>query len=570
MSGSSLETPALGIGRLLKESGSYLVPHHQRDYSWTEDEIEQLFEDICEAKKGGQVDYFIGLMVFMSQNAREYTILDGQQRIATTVIILSAIRSWLRARPYERDANQIQTEYIEARELGKDEGIPRLVLNENNRRYFQKFVVLESPLASIENELTTLKRYDPNRLLLQAIILCRKKIEELAGNYSDENDAAENLFDFVRYLRDNVKIVRFTVSNEADAYTIFETLNDRGLDLSVLDLVKNYLFGKAIDDTYLRDIQKQWAQMMGTITNVAADDFLKAWWTSRYGRVQKPQLYSKFKNEINNWSKIYKTSADMLKASEYYTALEIADDPIWAELTSISRDRIRSLKLLGSKQVHPVLLSARAKFNSRELERLLRFLEVLIVRYQLIGGGRTGRLEISCASLAHQIWEGKVNTASQAFVVMKDIYPSDDDFRSSFMFKQERNNQKARWILSKLEDQARQERLTDSPPHELEPSGSLTLEHILPKEPGENWNEVLKSDFSLVEDMLFRLGNMCLLSQINRKIGNKSFIDKKKVYSKSDLFLTQEVASYASWDRQAMDDRQKKLSKHAVALWRFQ
>jgi uncharacterized protein with ParB-like and HNH nuclease domain len=133
MNDSSFEAPTVGIGRLLRE-GRFFVPHHQRDYSWTEDEIDQLFVDIGEARASKQPEYFIGLMVFMTQGQREFRILDGQQRLATTVIVLSAVRSWLKARGYDEDAPQIQSDFIAARELGRGDVEPRLVLNQNNNR----------------------------------------------------------------------------------------------------------------------------------------------------------------------------------------------------------------------------------------------------------------------------------------------------------------------------------------------------------------------------------------------------------------------------------------------------
>jgi hypothetical protein len=68
----------------------------------------------------------------------------------------------------------------------------------------------------------------------------------------DKDEGAERLYRLVEYLEDGVKIVRLNVQSDVNAYTVFETLNDRGLDLSVLDLAKNHLFGRASDPTVLR------------------------------------------------------------------------------------------------------------------------------------------------------------------------------------------------------------------------------------------------------------------------------------------------------------------------------
>lgn len=572
MSGVTHEAPTVGIGRLLQEGSQFEVPHHQRDYAWTEDEIEQLFSDVLAAMDENQSEYFVGLMVFMPKNDKEFYILDGQQRLATVTIILAAIRSWLKARGFDRDAEQIQREFIAVREYGEEEEEARLILNENNNPYFQQFVVKESPTSEVLSTLDGMRRYDTSRKLLQAILFCRDRIDSIAREAGNADEVkARKLFSIVQYFRDSVKIVRLTVSDEANAYTVFETLNDRGLALSVLDLVKNYMFGKASSGNRLRDLKNQWAQMLATLSDVPADDFLKVWWTSRYGRIQKTQLFPKFKQQIGTWESVRATMNDMLKAAEYYAALGLPDDPVWhrISLSLQGRERIGALKLLGAKQVHPVLLAAVERFSERELERLLRLLEVLIVRYQLIGGGRTGRLEILCASLAHKIWQREVTNAAQAFQEVRPLYLSDDEFREAFQYKQERNNQKASWILKKLEIQARQRQHNAITARELEPGRSLTLEHIFPRSPGHNWSTLLRADPAFAEECTYRLGNMCLLTGVNRALGNAGFEEKKEVYAQSDLLLTRRVAEFDTWNRETVDKRQREMARLAVALWRF-
>jgi len=565
-----MEAPTIGIGRLIREGGRFLVPHHQRDYSWTEDEIEQLFDDVIDALNAGQNEYFIGLMVFMPSSNREFTILDGQQRLATTILILSSIRTWLTARGYNQDAEQIQSTYIAARELGSQDYQPLLVLNNNNNQFFVRFVVREAPDDDISSGLGRLKRYDPSRRLLEAILFCRTRIRALAAEQNGEKAAAKRLFDFVKYLEDGVKVVRLNVPSEANAYTVFETLNDRGLDLSVLDLVKNHVFGRMTTSNQLRDTQSRWAQMMANLANVAADEFLKAWWTSRNGRVQTAQLFPKFKRVANDTKQGNAVSEDMLAASETYAALEIADDPLWADVSETARHRVRALRLLGARQVKPMLLSSFERFDPKEIERLLHLLEVLIVRYQLIGGGRTGRLEIASTRLAHKIYKGDVKSASQARDDLKDILPSDDEFRNSFLNKQERNNQKVKYILSHLEMQARRAQGKAPLGDELEPLRSLTVEHIFPRSPEGDWVSIIKADSTIQEECTYKLGNVCLLTTVNRNLGNSSFTDKKAVFAVSGLILTMKIPEEEAWDRAAIEKRQAYLAKLAVDYWRFQ
>ena len=88
------EATLAGLRKSLADS-RLSVPSHQRDYSWTEGEVRQMFDDIEAAQSAGDATYFMGLMVFMKSEATRLTVLDGQQRLATAVIFASAVRSWL-------------------------------------------------------------------------------------------------------------------------------------------------------------------------------------------------------------------------------------------------------------------------------------------------------------------------------------------------------------------------------------------------------------------------------------------------------------------------------------------
>ncbi|MDP9457655.1 MAG: HNH endonuclease family protein, partial [Actinomycetota bacterium] len=182
-------------------------------------------------------------------------------------------------------------------------------------------------------------------------------------------------------------------------------------------------------------------------------------------------------------------------------------------------------------------------------ERLLRLLEILIVRYQLVGGGRTGRLEISCARLAHRIFERRCASTTEAAGLLKDILPN-DQFREDFRTKEEKNSRKARYLLAALERQARAAELGGVAAAELRPSGTLTLKHVFPRSPGEERDELQQEeDPDFAEDCTYRLGNLCLLTGMNRALGNESFERKKEVFAESDLLTTHEIAELEEWNR---------------------
>jgi hypothetical protein len=510
-------------------------------------------------------------MVFMGSESGELIVLDGQQRLATGVIFISAVRSWLsQYSQHQKDGNQIQEWFIGRSELGETALQPRLIMNSANNQAFNDFIVKAVPTEHISAALATLKRQDRNRNLLEAALYCRERVAQIASDIGNPNETAKKLIKIVVYLRDQANVARLIVSSEAAAFTIFETLNDRGLELSPLDLVKNYLFGKAEahSKTRIRDMESRWTQMMAMLANVKADNFLKAFWTSRHGRIQNPLLFGALKKQYSTPDSVVELSMDLLAASEQYAALESADDPVWAPHTKETREYVRSLKVLSSQQIHPVMLAALSKLSPHEVERLLRLLEVLIVRYQLVGGQRTGVLEISLAKLAKTIFDGTTASAADAFKEIKDIYPSDDDFQTAFRAKQERSNQKAQYLLRGLETEER--RLASTGMSKEEELGTLTVEHILPKNPGTHWAEVVDADDTLLEDCLYKIGNLTLLTKVNKDIGTSSFDEKKIVYGKSNIILTDQLAKLPSWGRQAIEHRQARMAKLAVSIWRFQ
>ena len=321
------------------------------------------------------------------------------------------MRSWLAGySQYKSEADKIQTAFVGGADIGESEIEARLILNAANNPTFNEFVVNSVPTPEIKASLSKLKKQDRNRKLLEAALYCRHRIEELAEQNNDADKTAKSVMATIKYLRDSVSAARLTVSSDGAAFTIFETLNDRGMDLSPLDLVKNYLFGQAEKKSKesIRDMESRWTQMMAILTAVRADNFLKTFWTSRHGRIQKLYLFQSLKKTHNSPDSAIDLSMDMLAASEQYAALDNAEDPVWAPYGKKVRRRIRSLRLLSSSQLRPVILAALNKFDVNEVVRLLWLLEVLIVRYQLVGGERTGRLEISCARLAKSIFDEKI------------------------------------------------------------------------------------------------------------------------------------------------------------------
>jgi len=563
------EAPTTGLGRLITDN-RFFVPTHQRDYKWDRDRVERFIDDITQAMDRGDKFYFIGLMVFMGPEGGRLRVLDGQQRLATAIIIFSALRTWSAVAGL--DAGRIQYDFIGRADYGQDKPEPKISMNRNNDDQFQRFVTKQTATEEIKAVLNKTGKNDSNRSLLEAVLYCRQFITDRAAKIADTEKAKAYFADLIKYMRDSVIVVRLTVPNESNAFRVFETLNDRGMDLSAVDLLKNYLFGCVYDEKHpqgLTQMEHRWALLTGTLQDLRQEDFLKVYWTSRHGLVLLDEIFDNVKDTCKTPEDAQALSIDLNEASEHYAALDESEDQVWAPYGSDGRKLIGNLKVLGSKLVRPAILSGLKKLDAKDFVRLLWILEVIIVRWQVIGAGRTGTIERQCARLAELIWNGKVKNRTGMIETLSDLYIDDKTFIERFSEQDNLTNQKAAYLLKRIEDH---ERSTAKGPtgKELSPSISLTIEHILPKNPSQDWSDVIRTDSRLMEECVGRLGNMCLLTESrNREAARQGYATKRQIYAESDLLTTQRVATSPFWDRKAIESHQTWLGSKAVAIWRL-
>ncbi len=564
------EAPTTGLGRMITDN-RFFVPTHQRDYKWDRDRVEKFIDDLLSAIERKDKFYFVGLMVFMRDDDGRLRVLDGQQRLATAIILLSALRSWFGGTEGQSDtASRLQYDFIGRAEYGDSQAQPKLSLNLNNDDNFQKYVVNGSPLDQIRSDLRSTGKTSSNFQLLDAIAYCHERVATQARNANGQ--VKSHFAELIRFLRDSVIVVRLTVPNESNAFKVFETLNDRGMDLSAIDLIKNHIFGLAYEESpaALKQIEHRWSQITETLKNVKQEDFLKTFWTSRKGIVYLDQIFDDVKTTCRTSHAAKTLSIDMLEASENYAALDIADDPVWLPHSVRTKEIIADLRLLGSKLVKPVMLSALKRMTPHEFERVVWLLETIIVRWQIVREGRPGTIEKQCARVAQLIWKNEITLASDVFKEMSAVYGSDDEFQENFRKCSNSVNSKTLYLLRKIEINERNTQKQASG-KELYPPKTLTLEHVLPRNPSEDWQEVIQMDLEIVNDCAERLGNLCLLTDSrNRDVARSGFSRKLDTYRSTELLTTLELGEYDLWDRQAIEHRQAWLASKAVSVWKFQ
>ena len=352
-------------------------------------------------------------------------------------------------------------------------------------------------------------------------------------------------------------------NDEMNAFRVFETLNARGVQLSSADLLKNYLFSLVDDDhspKRLNDLEAKWNKLSSNVKTEKLPDFIRYYWNIRNKSIRSTELFKAIRKKITNASEVFELVNQMLSYSDVYMALKDPNDELWQNHVEISRN-IELLKLFGLKQPYSVLMVAYKKLSLDAFEKLLSAIVITCFRYNVICSKNPNDIEKVFNDIALSIYEGLYKDISQ----LQKIYITDSEFQNSFAIKSfvltSRNTKVIRYILGMIEQNVEGGLNVDI--HD----DANSIEHILPQNPGEEWN----IDQYKADQYVNRLGNMCLLDQkVNRQIGNLTYSEKKEKYRLSKFATTRKIPEhYNDWDENTILSRQKQMAKRAVNIWRL-
>ncbi len=560
---SSIDTGACYVGTILRDGKPYVVPKFQRDFSWTTEEVDQLWNDVFRSIDESHSSYFIGSMVINDSNSSSYDVIDGQQRLTTISILLCALRDVAKEKGSVGLSDRLASDFLGKFEYSTGETTPKLTLNVTNRQFYNEKIVNNTDPESLRAFIKNTRNTKSNRLLASAYICFREKIEKsLDGNVL--------LSDFIQRIvsaiDDVIQVIRITVKDDYDAYMLFETLNDRGLALSVADLLKNYLFSKA--DDKIEDVQENWQEMQENLGTIETKRYLRHLWLSKFGVVRDKELYSRIKEKYTTKSNVVSFSRELRDSSDIYSALADPQSSLWTMFDGNQRSKIlpllEDLNLFGVNQYNPLLL-ATLESNPTIFLSILRMVVAFAFRYSIIAGSGTGNIERNFTEAAVFVRNNTSCSAADVFAKIDHLYPDDNEFFESFKDKSITQSAIARYILRKIND-----KLEENSGLVVNKDGfAMSLEHILPQKfTDESWGQF--SDESDTADYVYRIGNMTLLtSTINRKAANKSFSEKVELYSDSELLrISEELASATKWQKLEVENRQARLAKVAKQIWR--
>ncbi|MBB2742878.1 UNVERIFIED_ORG: hypothetical protein FHR35_002700 [Microbispora rosea subsp. rosea] len=550
---SSIKFQLYGVSELL-ELRELRVPHYQRSYCWkVESEVTEYWDDLMRAFRSGD-EYFLGTVVLSGESEdSRMTVIDGQQRLVTTSLLLAAIRDELKARGH-RKHSVLERDYLLKETMESEGENPRLVLNAEDDPVFREIVL--SANGSTDNSTSSLSK---------AFTYLKAQVGNAALAVGDE--ATDRLLQWVSFLKKKVRVGVVEVPTDADAYIIFETLNNRGADLTIADLLKNHIFGRSGDN--LDKVREYWARSLGTLELSAADSkftkFLRHYWSSKHGLVRERDLYSSIKKVVNSKSAALDFSIELSRAASKYAALSDPNHEEWVNLGYAGKADLQVLSRFNLTPSRILLLAAMECFKVDELKKLIRALVSWSVRGMVAETINSTNTEEKYSDAAVAIRSGEAVNVDQVRAKLGTAIPSDDLFREAFSLTRVPKNLTARYYLCALERAAAGDQEPELVPNE--DGDAVNLEHVLPQKPTEDeWPEFPSPEERF--EWAYRLGNMVLLPKgKNGKIGNAAFAVKAPILKASSLALTREVGEEGKWTSAEIAERQRRLAEIALRTW---
>ncbi len=546
----------LGLGSVLRQSRLF-VPPNQREYAWTDREVTQLLQDFAKAINDGEPGYFLGTVVTIPRSDGALEVVDGQQRLATTAILLAAIRDYL----VELDdvlVEAINNEFLTGIDRAKRSRIPKLRLNVDDNEYFQWII------ARNEGDQEPQPTKDSHILLDKASKTSRDYVRKIVATI-DPRSHGDQLNDWVSFIERRAIVVLLRVPNDANAYKMFETLNDRGLRTSQADLIKNYLFGRSGER--IQEVQSRWSYMRGTLESLEEEnitvDFLRHALIAIRGYTRESEVYDAVQENAKSEHAAIGFASKLESLATAYVATFNPEHEKWNSYPEPCRRAIEVLNLLNIRPMRPLLLSVAANFVAAESANTFQFCVSLGVRLLIASSTRSGSVELPLAAVANGVFTGVVTTTAELKTQLNGVTPTDEEFKTAFETARVSKAQLARYYLRSLEMAARNE----SEPWFLptqDPS-VINLEHVLPKKREGNWPQFTDDEASMYVN---RLGNQALLqASTNSSLGSVGFADKKPVLKASRYILTSQIADCADWSAVEIAERQKSLAILSPTAW---
>ena len=542
----------------------YRVPPFQRDYSWSEEQWEVLWDDLLELLSEPERRHYLGAVVVESKNDREFQVIDGQQRLATLSLFALAVidrldemaRSGIDREDNTERARALRNRFIGEKDPASLIESSRLRLNESDNAFYQDYLIqLRDPLN---------RRGLPrsNRLLFD----CLKYFSDQLRHSDLPPDDGRTIASFLsETVARQLLFILITVDDELNAYTVFETLNARGLELTTTDLLKNHLFSRVSVPADLEMLRRRWGRLAETVGQTRFPAFLRYHLLTRQPKVRGRRVFVMLRARTQTAPEVLALLGELESRGQLFSAMYDRNHDFWLDIPA-ARPYIAELDLFGIRQPAPLLFTAWEAFSGIDFVRVLKLVTAVSFRYTVVSRLNTRALEPAYHRAARAVADGEAQTPASVFDFLRSVYVPDEKMRQDF----ERleiptrgvGRRRVKYVLARLET-AISGRAVDA---DTNPG---TIEHVLPENPGDVWNESYPED--KWESGVYRVGNLTLLeASVNRDVGSGDYAGKCAAYGESVYALTREIPEMAPerWTPELVAERQRRLAKTAARVWR--
>lgn len=586
------------IGELLHDRNPFEVPKYQRAYAWTEDELEDFEEDVtrllaARRSRNPTAHFYGGLVSVVNtgqQNARGYTyeVVDGQQRLATFMIILRLVVDELMALEQRAASRNDATVERQARALADEmlrdyvqysERLPdgtrelryRVALSMADAVFFSDLLSGNSPTATRDSH---------KRLGAAHAQLKKSLISEPLRTLTTLSEEYEYLESLQAVLLEDAYVIHIVADDTGEAYQLFSVLNDRGRMLTDADLLRSLT---------LQMTEAQPAAQTGVAAcwdvillqdMEDADRFLRAYYPSHTGqRAPKMKMWHEYRDR---WLRdadppqVLAHVRDLETHVSIYRSVAAGEWPISPAAAGMwERDRMQRLvNTLKHDLAHPLLLAAADNLNEPDFSHLVQLIEKFAFRYKNIGGGHAGTASREYYEAAIEIRNGTFILASfqaKLAAIVNRVVP-DPVFREAIRAKLDYSvvaqRKNIKYFLTTLDDHIGSLRNGAAPPvpdrTRVLDLNLVDIEHIYPQTPQAGQSDPQLDPVSdLIQNLTFWAGSD------NRAAQNAPFNAKAPKYQQSAAHLNRELAALPRWDRHAADNRLQSLLNDACRVWSF-
>ncbi|MCO5385387.1 MAG: DUF262 domain-containing HNH endonuclease family protein [Desulfosporosinus sp.] len=531
------------ISKILTEQICYEIPPYQRPYSWGQENVQELLDDLWEAYTENVSEYFVGSLITIERERdRRYDVVDGQQRLTTLNLIFARLRDKITD---DAAREEIGKRILPRNVLTGEAETPRLVLRNKDQTFFRKYILENQPLTNLKmNEMEK-----PQRNLLL-------NLETIDGFLNGKDQRQLKLF--TNYILTKVYVVFVNTDSLKSAYRLFNVLNARGLPLSNADLIKNTLFSLLDGQASLSmEFEERWIELEEIIGIERLDTFLGHHRTALKATKARGSLHEEFESVIMiSGMDPFNFLDSLIISAQNYIRIQESD---FVDATTLRA--LRSLHRVDYDEwIPPLLAFLNRPVTDMNESKFISLLEKITMQNWVRRLGRTARLTVYY-QLINAIRDQKnMNDICKIF----RTNAKNDEFLSLLggdVYQQPFANA----ILFRLEEAMQDDSVTKIY------SGRITIEHVLPQAfKDDYWKDRFTEDEHKV--WLHRIGNLALLcGSKNYKAQYYGFDRKKKIYTernkKVSFDLTKEICAERDWTSTVIKNRHERLLKLAQSIW---